>query len=71
MTFRSVKGCGRCVLTTIDPDTADKGKEPLATLARHRNWDGKLWFGMNLIPDVDPLELDAVVHVGDAVEVLE
>ena len=43
--FRAVKGCDRCVLTTIDPDTAVKGKEPIATLARHRRWDGKTWFG--------------------------
>ena len=47
--FRVAKPCGRCVLTTVDPDTAVKGKEPLATLARHRRWDGNVWFGVNLI----------------------
>jgi uncharacterized protein YcbX len=63
--FRVAKGCGRCVLTTTNPDTAIKGKEPLATLARHRRWEGKLWFGMNLIPD-DPTSA-AEIHVGDPV----
>ena len=65
--FRAVKACDRCVLTTIDPDTAGKGKEPLMTLARHRRWDGKAWFAINLIPDSP----GAAVHVGDQVEVLE
>jgi uncharacterized protein len=49
--FRVAKGCDRCVFTTIDPDTAVKGKEPLVTLSRHRRWGGKVWFGINLIPD--------------------
>ncbi len=49
--FRAVKLCDRCVLTTIDPDTFTKGKEPLRTLARHRRWNGKVWFAVNLIPD--------------------
>ena len=65
--FRVVKGCDRCVLTTIDPETAAKGKEPIATLARHRRWDGKTWFGVNLVPDTYGVHL----VVGDEVEVLE
>ncbi len=64
--FRVVKGCDRCVFTTIDPDTAAKGTEPIATLARHRKWDGKTWFGMNLVPDTP----GATIRVGDEVEVL-
>jgi hypothetical protein len=65
--FRVVKGCDRCVLTTIHPDTAVKGREPLATLARHRRWDGKTWFGVQLIPDTPGAE----VAVGDQIEVLD
>jgi len=65
--FRSVKASARCVLTTVDPDTAVRGKEPLTTLARHRRWDGKAWFAINLVPD-NP---GAVIRVGDEVEVLE
>lgn len=66
-TFRVVKACGRCVLTTVDPDTGVKGPEPLRTLARHRRWDGKTWFGVNLVPDTP----GAVLRVGDPVEVLD
>lgn len=65
--FRAVKGCGRCVLTLVDPVTAQKGKEPLATLARHRRWDGAVWFGMNLIPDTPGV----TIRVGDPVEILD
>ncbi len=67
--FRAVKGCDRCVLTTIDPDTAAKGKEPIATLARSRRWVGKVWFGINLIPDS---ARDAgSISIGDPVRILE
>lgn len=65
--FRVAKGCARCVLTTVDPETAAKGREPMATLARHRRFDGKVWFGVDLIPD-DP---GAEITVGDPVEVLD
>jgi uncharacterized protein YcbX len=57
------------VLTTIHPDTAAKGKEPIATLARHRKWGGKVWFGVNLIPDA-PAPGDAI-KTGDLVEILD
>jgi uncharacterized protein len=66
-TFRTPKGCDRCVITTTNPDTAARGKEPLTTLARHRKWDGATWFAMNLIPD-NP---GAVINVGDEVEIIE
>jgi hypothetical protein len=69
--FRAVKGCDRCVMTLIDPDTAAKGKEPIATLARYRRWDGKVWFGTNLIPDLPPDAPRPSIRVGDPVEVLE
>lgn len=65
--FRAVKGCARCVITTIDPDTADREKEPTASLARIRRWDGAVWFGVNLVPDV----AGVTIRVGDEVEVLE
>jgi uncharacterized protein len=69
VTFRAVKGCDRCVLTIIDPDTAATGKEPIATLARTRRWDGKVWFGVNLIPDAP--RPGASIRVGDPVQVLQ
>jgi uncharacterized protein YcbX len=65
--FRAVKGCDRCVLTMTDPDTGRRGKEPIASLARFRRWDGYVWFGMNLIPDTP----GTTIAVADEVEVLE
>jgi hypothetical protein len=65
--FRAVKGCDRCVITMTDPDSGARGKEPIATLAKYRRWDGETWFGMNLVPD-NP---GATIAVGDDVETLE
>lgn len=65
--FRVLTSCIRCVLTTIDPVTATRTKEPLVSLARHRKIGGKTLFGMNLVPD-SPY---GSVRVGDEVEVLE
>ncbi|HEY5784090.1 MAG TPA: MOSC N-terminal beta barrel domain-containing protein [Microlunatus sp.] len=65
--FRVLTSCIRCVLTTIDPVTAVRSKEPLVSLARHRKIDGKTLFAMNLVPD-SPY---GKVRVGDPVEVLE
>jgi uncharacterized protein YcbX len=65
--FRAVKGCDRCVITTTDPDSARLGKEPLASLAKHRRWDGRAWFAMNLVPD-NP---GATIKLGDEVEILQ
>jgi uncharacterized protein YcbX len=69
--FRAVKGCDRCVITTTDPDSAARGKEPIATLARYRRWDGMTWFAMNLVPDIEPGAGFPTIGIGDEVEVLE
>lgn len=65
VTFRSAGPVSRCVMTTIDPATITKSKEPIRTLARHRRWDGQTWFAIHLIPDTE-----GRVSVGDPVEVL-
>jgi hypothetical protein len=64
--FRAAELCDRCVLTTIEPRTRAKGKEPIRTLARHRRWDGAVWFGLRLIP-----VSRGILLVGDPVRVLE
>ncbi|RLB50335.1 MAG: MOSC domain-containing protein [Deltaproteobacteria bacterium] len=51
MTFRNVKPCERCSMTSVDASTAKRGKEPLRTLGTYRKWDGQVWFGTNLIHD--------------------
>jgi uncharacterized protein YcbX len=48
------------VVTTTDQETGAKGKEPLRTLARHRNIGRKLLFGLHLVP-----EGTGAVRVGD------
>lgn len=63
--FRVVKPCGRCVVTTTDQRTSERGKEPLRTLARHRRVGRDLHFGQNLIPDGT-----GTIRVGDPVRIL-
>ncbi len=45
-----VKPCARCVVTTIDKETLEKGKEPLKTLEKYRRHELGAIFGMNVIP---------------------
>jgi uncharacterized protein len=47
--FVGVKPCSRCVLTTVNQDTAEKGSEPLKTLSTYRKRDNKIYFGQNLV----------------------
>ncbi len=72
-TFRAVKGCERCVMTTVDPETARRGKEPIATLARTRRYDRKTWFAINLVPDLpaDGSGPWPQLREGDELEVLD
>jgi uncharacterized protein YcbX len=39
------------MVTTIDQETGEKGREPLRALGRHRNVDQELRFACYLIPD--------------------
>lgn len=65
VTFRVPKKCGRCVVTTTDQTTAERGREPLHTLGRHRRVDGKLVFGQNMVP-----VSGGTIRVGDPVTIL-
>lgn len=47
--FDVVKPCARCAITLTDQATAERGKEPLRTLATYRTRNGKVLFGQNLI----------------------
>jgi len=49
--FRLPKACSRCAVPTIDPATAETGKEPLITLNRTRKWQNKVYFGQNALHD--------------------
>lgn len=48
--FRLTMVCDRCVMTTIEPSTLARGKEPIRTLAAHRARENKTWFGIRLTP---------------------
>jgi uncharacterized protein YcbX len=70
VSFRGVKRCERCSVTTVDPATGHRGKEPLRTLAQYRLEQGKVWFGMNLIHDgVGELRVGDVAQAGGGASV--
>ena len=62
--FHGVKPCARCVVTTIDQQTARAGKEPLRTLSTYRRDGAKVLFGQNVVP-----RGEGVVRVGERVVV--
>ncbi|MEV7081472.1 MOSC N-terminal beta barrel domain-containing protein [Streptomyces sp. NPDC093516] len=64
--FRVAKPCGRCVVTTTDQGTSERGREPLHSLGRHRRREGKLVFGQNLVPLTR-----GTIRVGDPVTILD
>ncbi|WPC03687.1 MOSC domain-containing protein [Pseudomonas benzenivorans] len=49
--FRVAKGCSRCIMTTLDPQTGERSadREPLTTLRGYRQREGEVYFGQNLI----------------------
>jgi uncharacterized protein YcbX len=62
VTFVARKPCARCVVTTVYPETAQRGHEPLASMAAFRTREGKVEFGVNLVALGG-----GEVRVGDAV----
>lgn len=63
--FYGLKPCERCVVTTVDPDTANQGKEPLLTLSKQKI-DNKAVFGQHAVA-----ANHGKIKVGDPIEVLE
>ena len=59
-----VKPCARCAVTTVNPVTAEKGKEPLSTLASYRRAAGGVMFCENAIH-----LSNGILRVGDEVTV--
>jgi uncharacterized protein YcbX len=69
VTFRSAGPSARCVVTTTDQLTGERGREPLRTLATFRRdttVPTDVNFGVNVINE----SKSGVVRVGDRVEVL-
>lgn len=65
ITFDAIKPCSRCVLTTTNQETGERGEEPLRTLSNYRKIDNKVMFGMNLIS-----EQTGLVNLEDELKVL-
>jgi uncharacterized protein YcbX len=61
--FQVVKPCARCVLITVNQQTGEKAKEPLATLATYRTVNNKVYFGQNAVA-LAP----GMVRVGDHIQ---
>lgn len=69
VSWRATMICDRCVMTSIDPVTLVRGREPVRTLARHRRWDKATWFGVRYAP-IGPVPHGCVVRIGDEVAVV-
>ncbi len=65
-TFFGVKQSARCVVTTIDQHTTEKGKEPLKTLSAYRRKEAKVYFGQNVIASGR-----GEINVGDRITILQ
>jgi uncharacterized protein YcbX len=63
--FQAVKPCARCVMITVNQQTGEKGKEPLATLATYRTVNNKVYFGQNAVALTQ-----GIVRVGDPIQQL-
>lgn len=60
-----VKPCARCMITTVDTETAEAGKEPLRTLSTYRKEGSKVYFGQNAVH-----RRLGTISIGDAVDVI-
>jgi uncharacterized protein YcbX len=63
--LRIVKPCSRCVIPSIDIETAERTGEPTKTLSRYRRQDNKIIFGQNAV-----LDGHGVLKTGMSVELL-
>jgi uncharacterized protein len=64
--FLGVKPCSRCVMTTINQQNAEKGKEPLKTLSTYRMKDNKIYFGQNVLH-----HQSGIINVGDTIHITQ
>jgi uncharacterized protein YcbX len=68
--FRAAKPCLRCIITTTDQLSGERGKEPLRTLAGYRRdpqAPTEVMFGYNLVNETK----SGVLRVGDTVVMLD
>ena len=63
--FRIVKPCSRCIIPSINIDTAIREQEPIKTLSSYRKRESKIFFGQNVIA-----ESIGEINVGMPVEII-
>ncbi|MBV8708523.1 MAG: MOSC domain-containing protein [Acidobacteriaceae bacterium] len=61
-----VKPCARCSIVLVDPNTGERGIEPLQTLARYRRRPHKVFFAQNAL-----VIAPGLLRAGMPIEVLE
>ena len=66
VSFEGVKPCSRCVLITVNPETGEKGVEPLRELSMYRKKNSKVYFGENLLA-----RSYGEVNEGDLIEIID
>jgi len=64
--FAFVKACARCPIPNVDPLTGETAPEPGRTLARHRQFEQGVLFGMNAIAALP--DGDHWLQAGDGIE---
>jgi uncharacterized protein len=64
ISFRGVKPCARCMMTTINQEDASQSKEPLKTLASYRRKGNKILFGENLL-----MNATGTISIGDTITI--
>ncbi len=64
--FLGVKPCARCVITTINQQNIEKGKEPLKTLATYRTKNNKIYFGQNVLQ-----QQNGNIAIGNKIEIIK
>jgi len=66
ITLRIVKPCSRCVIPSINIETAQREDEPLKTLVSYRKLNKKIYFGQNIIANST-----GEINIGMQVEIIE
>jgi uncharacterized protein len=62
--LRIVKPCARCAIIMTNPESGEREREPMRTLATYRTVQGKVMFAQNAIHHAP-----GTIRVGDSLEV--
>ncbi len=66
--FKVTHKCVRCNVPNINQETAEIVKEPNRTLAKFRQFDKKIYFGVNMVWEQELSEGKDVIKVGDKLD---